>query len=528
MSLAQLNSNIVQPSSKSGASRFLLCAVFLGLLASRRWAQLVSPQVWCEDGWLIEGFIKHGWHEFLLPLNGYLVLIPKLITCLSLALSIYYYPIISTALAWGFTAFVGYAVAFAPTRLNGKVLCAISIFASPSDAEVFGLPLYTLWWAAILLLIPALWDERITTVFFRIALVIVGGLSSPYIFIALPVFYFRAFCYRNYRSEKIVAFVATIVACIQVPFVFLDASKAVPSISSVLQNVIPKFCGWFVVGNLSQSSFLLWTAGLVIVALIATYCFCGRRDPSVWILFSLYLGAICSSIARIDPSILHPVLAGPRYFFLPYVLTFWILVQLYHIRETAYLRIPIGIVTVAVLFNAIPVWTRWHNDLQWAENIRSGRLFPMYEFKVAYDGSRNSNFSIMNSGATWNALLRKDCFVSPTYLETLPTFAYRIVGTDDSEQSDNARATLGPVITVTPHDAFLQLRAGNRIRFRSGKVSDCQRMEVVGFSGIFISNLPITTDWVTLEFSNSKLPPKFEVKVIDQGQGVGEWSTSVD
>jgi hypothetical protein len=53
-------------------------------------------------------------------------------------------------------------------------------------------------------------------------------------------------------------------------------------------------------------------------------------------------------------------------------------------------------------------------------------------------------------------------------------------------------------------------------------------MEVVGFSGIFISNLPITTDWVTLEFSNSKLPPKFEVKVIDQGQGVGEWSTSVD
>jgi hypothetical protein len=520
---SHLNSNIEQSSTKGGLSRLLLCAIFLLLLASRRWDQLVSPQVWCEDAWLIEGFIKAGWYEFLLPLNGYLTLMPKLITSTSLIISIYHYPVISTVLTWVFTTFVASTVAFAPIHLRGKALCAISIFLIPSDPEVFGLPLYTLWWSAILLIVCALWDEKVPARFVRTAFVLAGGLSSPYIFIALPVFYFRAFRYRAHRAERMIAVVATIVAALQIPFVILGAKKEIPPLSSICQHVVPKFCGWFVLGNLYQDSSLLWAAGLSVVILVTSYLFFQRRDPAAWILFALFAGAIFSSIVRVDPSILVPSRAGPRYFFLPYVLTYWILIQLYLRSKTGFVRFLAATVVLMALLNAVPVWERRHEDMRWAENLRSSRLFPTYWIKAQYDGSRNSGFFIEAPGATWDALLRRDWFVSQANLQTLPTFAYRVVDVTDTDQG-GAFSFSNLRIKFVNHEALLRLRMGDRVRFRSGKSARSQNMQIVGQEGEFISSLPMAANWVTLEFSNSRLPSEFTVKIVDQGQGVGEWS----
>jgi hypothetical protein len=49
-------------------------------------------------------------------------------------------------------------------------------------------------------------------------------------------------------------------------------------------------------------------------------------------------------------------------------------------------------------------------------------------------------------------------------------------------------------------------------------------MQVVGYENVFIPTLPIAADWVVLEFSNSKLPNEFTLKLEDNGQGIGEWS----
>jgi hypothetical protein len=49
-------------------------------------------------------------------------------------------------------------------------------------------------------------------------------------------------------------------------------------------------------------------------------------------------------------------------------------------------------------------------------------------------------------------------------------------------------------------------------------------MEVAGHESVFIQRLPTTRDWVTLEFSNSRLPSEFEIKVVDHGHGVGDWA----
>jgi len=161
----------------------ILFTSFTLLLASRRWLQLVSPQVWDEDGTkIIPGLINHGLTSFLTPVNGYLITVPKIISLISLTISFSHYPLISTILAWLFIASVGLAVAISPTHLKLKIACALLIFLIPSNPEVFGLPLYTFWWSSILLFLLALWDEKNLQLKWRVIFLFLGGLSSPKIY----------------------------------------------------------------------------------------------------------------------------------------------------------------------------------------------------------------------------------------------------------------------------------------------------------------------------------------------------------
>jgi hypothetical protein len=498
-------------------SALLLFLVFLGLLATRRWEQMASPQVWDEDGRAISGFMASGWREFLQPVNGYLISVPKLITGASLALSPYYYPLVSTVLTWLFIGLVGLALATAPIRLRGRILCAVSIFLVPSNAEVFGIPLYALWWATLLLLAVALWDETRPCLGLRLVFLATGGLSSPFILVVLPLLYFRALWYRRVHAEKIVAFFATVLAGIQWHFMSSGAAMAFPSARSIAVNVIPKFCGWFLAGNFSDRLWALWAAGIVVLALVAASTFVGRRRLATWILLFLYGGAVASSIARIDPSILHPALAGPRYFFLPFLLTFWILIQLVLSAPVLWLRLVAGIVIIGAVANAIPVWTRHHDDLRWAEHLRSAPLFPEYAIPIEGDGNRLTAWSISNSGSAWAALLRRDHLASSAQWEGLPTFAYRVV------QDVGSSGMSTPAAERALPETVLKLHAGRRVRFRSGPVAGPSQMEVVGHEHEFLTALPITKDWVVLEFSNSRLPRDFTVVVRDHGQGAGQW-----
>lgn len=520
------SSRAAWPRGPFGAA--FLGVLFLGLLASRRWEQFTSPQVWCEDGRIISGFIANGWREFLLPVNGYLILVPKIITRLSLAVSVYYYPIVSTVLACLFSAGVGLAVAFSPTRLRGRVACALSLFLVPSDAEVFGLPLYTLWWAPVLLLLLALWDERRPCLGLRLLFVAAGGLSSPFILVVWPVLCLRALWLRRLGAEKAVALAATLVSAVQVKFILGGAHMELPPGSSFLAYVVPKFCGWFLFGNFSEASAVLWPAGFLVMAMIAAFWIEGRSSPTAWILVYLYCGGVASSIFRNDPAALHPIRGGPRYFFFPFILTFWMLIQLLLATEKKWLRTSIGIAVATAVVNALPAWTRHHDDLCWAEHLASARLFSEYEIPIESDGHRFRAWSIDESGKTWNHLVREDVWLSPEKVAALPTFAYRVVKESDADTGWGSAASNGahaaPGEAAHLKERLFKLSAGSRLRFRSGPVTRPQSMRIPGYDSVFLPDLPITTEWVTLEFSNSRLPQEFTLEVDDHGQGLGEWS----
>jgi hypothetical protein len=526
----------------------LLLTFFLSLLASRRWPQLIVPQVWDEDGGhVLYGFINHGWLAFFKPVNGYLVIVPKIISVISLWVSFLNYPLVSTIFSWLFIALVGLAITLAPTRMWGKFLCAVATLLIPSDPEVFGLPLYTFWWASLLLFLVALWDEeKHPSLGWRSGFLLAGGLSSPVIVLILPVLYFRAYLHRSLRSEQVLACIATVIAAVQLFFTVKHSAGQFPPLDSVLMNAIPTFFGKFLIGNWIEHKVWTWFAGVGVFGIIAAWIFRERCNMSAWILLYLLVGSIALTVARVDPAIIHPRFAGPRYFFFPFILTFWVLIQYFHATHSNWFRGVIGIVIVLAVINAVPGWSRQHDDLHWADHVRSCRLFSEYTIPVHFDGKRFSAWSFKLSGKSCAKLLERDFFVSPQDIDAHPTFAYTVSGTNGHDKGRGTAVLISNTMTGTDFqrsnlegyrvigsfstsdadmgEVLLKLRRGDHVLYRSGPGKGGQGMSIVGHEQEFIKELPLANNWVRLEFSNTKLPSEFVLKIKDEGQEWGEWS----
>lgn len=527
-------------------SRFyipLSFSVFVGLLMSRRWWQIVSPQVWDEDGTqVIFGFMTQGWLALFESVNGYSIVVPKIISMISLWVSFLHYPLVSTILAWIFIGLVGLAITIAPTKLHGKFLCALSVFIIPSNPEVFGLPLYTFWWASLLLFLVTLWDEKHPALGWRLCFTLLGGLSSPVIFLILPVLYFRAYQYRSLRSEYVIAIVATLIALIQISFLVKWPLGQIPSLNSMLLNVVPVFFGNFLIGNWTGHN--LWIAGVGMIAIVTAWFIQARNSLSARILLFLLAGSIAMSVTRVDPSIIHPNNAGPRYFFFPFALMAWILVQSFYSLESKWHRGFITVIAMVALLNAAPAWSRRHDDLQWADHVRSCRLFHTYSIPVHFDGDRSLALHLRLLGQGCAEFLRRDLFASKNELEA-PTFAYTMVeaelggykdkvelisnsmsGSDSQKSKLSGYQVIGSFNTsdADTGDVLLKLRRGDHILYRSGPSKGGQSVRIEGHREEFIEELPTAIDWVTLEFSNANLPAEFVVKIKDEGQAWGQWS----
>ena len=111
-SLSTLDAHLKRP--------WILLSIGFVLLLARAWPRLLYPEVWNEDGTdNLSGFLQNGLSNLSEPVGGYLHVVPKLVTMLASSISISWYPMISTVLAWGVTLAVFCLVATAPIRLQG-------------------------------------------------------------------------------------------------------------------------------------------------------------------------------------------------------------------------------------------------------------------------------------------------------------------------------------------------------------------------------------------------------------------------
>lgn len=247
------------------STTFSLVLLGFFLLLLRAWPRLFYPEVWIEDGTQnLTGFINEGAINIFSPVGGYLVVVPKMITFLSLTISFVAYPLISTIISWLFILFVFLVIAKAPTYLRGQILLAASCFLIPSDPECFGLPMYTYWWSSLLLFVLICWKEN-QNLILRAILLVIATLSSPVCLITLPLFWFRVWKFKKISSEMWLAIFATALSFSQVLVMIANSNPGQFNLSSIIW-IIPTFFGSYLVGNLNPSQ--NWIMGLLVFLFI--------------------------------------------------------------------------------------------------------------------------------------------------------------------------------------------------------------------------------------------------------------------
>ena len=316
----------------SPALRALAVFVFAAsVIGARRWPQLLSPDVWVEDGTLvIPGFARHGWASLFEPVAGYLVVPGKMISFVSLTLTFDRYALVATVLAIAVQAAVVATIAVAPTILSGPLLAAILVPLLPIGSEVFALPSYTFWWTTLLVFVGLFWrdGERLAP---RLGAIAIGGLSSPFVVAACPIFALRAALSRT-RGNIAALVVAVAAAAVQGSFMVREHASGVTPLDARhhIPELISKYFGaaLYSLGQHGAGPF----GALVLVFLFAGLFVVPQPRRPVYLLLGLCLGAaIVSSVSRVSVSAPHPLLAGPRYFFFPLILTGWMLIML--VRE---------------------------------------------------------------------------------------------------------------------------------------------------------------------------------------------------
>jgi hypothetical protein len=534
---------------KRGARDALLVLLVFVLLLARRWQQYARPQVWDEEGTIIiREFVDRGLSAFLLPVHDYHVLVSKIISWISLQVSFLYYPVVSTLLTAVATAAIVLAVAKSPTLLRGKYLCAVLVLLVPTNPEVFAVPLYLFWWSSILLFLLCVWDPERPRTLWRMFLAALAGLSTPAIFLTVPVLWVRLLVFRGRRgSELLVALAGTVAAGVQlIPFFTKHITSGKFPFVEFAQHVIPKYFGFFAVGHWFPQTAALWLGGLLVLATIIAWAIVDGRRFATAVLLYLLFGAIVLASFRISPAAAHPENVAPRYFFFPYIIAYWILVQCLLLEIKTAWRTVAGAVIAVSLLNALPVFSRSHVDLKWKNHVRSCPQFEQYQLPIQYDGTAKDIWYLPMPKATCERLLREDFFYTASNLESRALSPFVLIKDSKREQpfgqlvSDGMRGTdaarsappLPDLVVIGSFvrsdddrgSATFKLRRGERILYRSGSSTSLQRLSVIGTKQVFMDTLPLAADWVTLDFSNRLLPDEFLVKATDAGTAKGEWS----
>src|SRR5205823_2644614 len=121
-----------------------------------------------------------------------------------------------------------------------------------------------------------------------------------------------------------------------------------------------------------------------------------------------------------------------RYFFLPFALTFWLLIQCFFATRPVGLRAALAAAGALAIANAVPVWSRSHEDLHWSAHALSCPRFADYAIPVHTDVLRPDAINpriwpVPFKGPDCQRLLEKDRLLAPGRSGSAATYPYTLV-----------------------------------------------------------------------------------------------------
>jgi hypothetical protein len=315
----------------AGLLRIVGLFVFsITVVAWRRPDQLAAPILWFEEGThILRNYADCGLCAMLPSINGNIALTAKVLLLPVLKISAPSAPALAAAIGIAFNAAVVCMIATAPTHLRARYLCALAALFVPTGTENYGIALYSVWWCGILIALALLWDTGRGLHWLRIALLVVGGLSTPFMIFAAPLFFLRA-----YREQNANEFAVALTACL---LTVIAAAAAIASTSAEPFDVnltvtaalltVSKFFGLFVAPAANSAL----VPGCLLIVAIACLAYHERRKLDLYFLLlaALLAASIAATLLRAPMSEIDPFESGGRYFFLPYIFISFMLLWLW-------------------------------------------------------------------------------------------------------------------------------------------------------------------------------------------------------
>ena len=535
----------------------LLCFLLLFL---RRPMEFLAPYVWAEDGtWNSPHYLDYGFWSLFQPVQGYLILPSKIITAISLKISFIHYPAISIYLSALFSVLCLYLIAYAPTLLRYKVLCALATILIPSNPEVFVLPLYSFWWGTLLIFLALLWNTEQRSSYLRYFCIGIAGLSSPVVILCAPLFILRTYFYR-YRIEVFSTLLVIVLSAIQAYFVFTKASMTNVGLLDVLRDLISilsKFVGQFFFRKISAPADTILM--FVVVSFLSWSWYRKRKELGFpfFLIVCLYAVVIFSTVKRVPIELIDPHTAGPRYFFYPFVLFSWALIWLYSVsKDSRAARYIFWFLCSCALLNSTTKFYRLSESPNWLTEIAYCINSSVYHFPINLDGQMHNLWRLQLSKDQCAYLIDQSFLDSERDLKKFPSeyvnfnfsdFNPLLISSLDKFEIVNGSwgmNTLPAEVTNTFGAQMLSSWVGSdaftgqhkvvidalgkvvRIAYLTGPVSNNQKILVAEADSqqVVLSVYLKKSDSLAILDFEVEEGKRYEIVLMDLGRGWGEWS----
>jgi hypothetical protein len=315
----------------------LLLLVSLTLFL-RRPDTLLNPQLWAEDGIIfLAQQREYGSAAVLMPYAGYYHLVPRLIALTADQFSLYYTPAIYNGAAFLIFLLVSLFVFFISNGSNSYRFCfAIAPVLVPHTGEVLVNVTNIQWILGITL--PFLYAQRPLAEWRRTALavliILAVGLTGPFVVLSCPLLLCRALWQRKLNIYEVCFYAATVLVIVIQGMSLLKepavAESATPVWSDWVKAIFERFGAYLYFGKYLPGQLPVTTSVVSAVMIFATLLGAalvsrGNRYMAL-LIFSYGIMIFCAAMKKFAhaPLALHPVLTGPRYYYLPYLSFFFL------------------------------------------------------------------------------------------------------------------------------------------------------------------------------------------------------------
>jgi hypothetical protein len=378
-------------------------ALSLGLWFLRRPDQLLHPYVWVEEYQILNAYQTQGFlHAILSPYQGYFLWPTSFTVGVAAATSFLHVPQIDYWMSTGWFLATLCLILVPPSnfRLLWRVGMVMLMVLAPMNPEVYGIALYSFWWTTLWPLISLIWSKDYW--WLRIPVLIIGGMSSL-AGAALFVPYALLFAFTRRRRDLVGTSVLGLIFVVQaVSYIRSPRLAKVPihPLRITLQE-LHNFADYALLWLRPNPDSATLAGACILLAILGIIAFSATRGGSPYtneiiaMVAGLVVLGVLSSVSA--PLVSDPILAGPRYYFLPYVALAWVLLMIAVTSELPWARVAAtGLIAMSLL--SLPqAFSRHEDRVSWSSQLArcqtAGGPFPV---PVHYTGVLSE---------MWNGLL---------------------------------------------------------------------------------------------------------------------------